>query len=125
MIVHIIYSRSPSPKQFFLLTLCYRSLSIKRSTNRKHSIPPTQTENRQLRINTQPKPLFYLQSKPYKECNPSCTPAIHTLAHRDVIIVLFCVCLCLISVIYIFPLFISLLCVCACASASQYVSACV
>lgn len=35
-------------------------------------------------------------------------PAIHTLAHRDVIIVLFCVCLCLIGVIYIFPPFFSL-----------------
>lgn len=37
MIVHIIYSRSPSLKQFFLLTVSYRSLSIKQSTSRKHS----------------------------------------------------------------------------------------
>lgn len=48
---------------------------------------------------------FYLQSQPYKERNPRCVPAIHTLAHTDVIIVLFCVCLCLINVIYIYPPF--------------------
>ena len=57
------------------------------------------------------RPLFYLQSKPYKERNPLCMPAILTLAHRDVIIVFFSVCLSLIRVIYIS----SLVCVCVCA----------
>lgn len=50
-------------------------------------------------------------------------PAILTLAHRDVIIVLFCVCLCVIRVISIFPPF--LVCACICVSPSHYFSLCV
>lgn len=111
MIVHITYSTLPSPKLFFLLTLSRCSLSIKRSTNTKHSIPEMQTQKRQRSINTQPKWLFHLQSKPCKRSNPACVQIVHTLAHTVVIIELFCVCLYIIIVIYIPPLFCSHLCV--------------
>lgn len=114
--MHIIYSRSPSLKQFsIILTLSCCFLSITQSTNRKHSILPAQTQK--LRINTWMKLLFYLQSKPYKECTPSCKPSIDTLVHRDVITILFCVCWGLISV----SLFFSLMCACMCMCVTQLV----
>lgn len=46
-------------------------------------------------------------------------PAIHTLAHRDVITELFSACLCLIRVIYIFSLQVRLN-VCLCAAACMF-----
>ena len=114
--MHIIYSRSPPP-QTLLSSRTELPFPEHRAINKQKNTasPPTQTRNRQLRINTSLRPPFYLQSEPYKERSPSCMPAIHTLAHRDVIIVLPCVCLCLISIIYIFPLFFfSPVCVCVC-----------